>query len=57
MKKVISTLKINDGREIKTTTEGNPTEEEKEMMKQVQDLFNKYSQEGLVPATLKFEFE
>lgn len=39
MKKVISTLKINDGREIKTTAEGNPTEEEKELMKQVQDLF------------------
>ena len=56
--KITSVITIN-GEEIRTTAEGNPTEEEMEMFKQTEDLFQKYMKEGLIPATLnlKFEFE
>ena len=55
--KITSVLKIDDGREIKSTTEGKPTEEELELFKETENLFNKYAKEGLIPATLRFEFE
>ena len=55
--KITSVLKINDGREVKSTTEGKPTKEELELFKETEDIFNKYAKEGLIPAILKFEFE
>ena len=55
--KITSVLKINDGREVKSTTEGKPNKEELELFKETEDIFNKYAKEGLIPAILKFEFE